>query len=203
MIFYDRPSTVRAFPSPGRCAPPALFTRWTLALAATLFGPATVTAPAHASTPAFPLICDITGYAPTGGITARVSGDALLVEWPGAEDELLRLGLRIVDGRPTIAQLAIRGEGESWTTIATDARIEFKITEGRDGPSLGALRSLGFSRQRCDDDADQARRAIAHRRSSKHPRFISRLAVRVRREEPTPLAPARDGAYETLGVSTT
>lgn len=143
MMFYDRPSTVQAFPSPGRCAPPAL--KWTLALAATLFAPATATALAQASTPAFPLMCDITGYAPTGGITARVSGDALLVEWPGAEDELLRLGLRIVDGRPTIAQLAIQGEGESWTTIATDARIEFKITEGLGGSAISNSFHFGNS----------------------------------------------------------
>jgi hypothetical protein len=105
-----------------------------------------VTALAQASTPASALICDFTAYAPRGGITAGVSGDVLLVQWPGAEDERLRLGLGIVDGRPAIAELAIQGEGKPWTTIVTDARIEFKITEGLrriSNQQLNPLRDLG------------------------------------------------------------
>jgi hypothetical protein len=117
-----------------------------VAVAVTLSAPATVTALAQSSTPTFPLVCDVTAYAPTGGVTARVSGDVLLVQWPGAEDERLRLGLSIVDGRPTIAQLAIQGEGGPWTTVATDASIEFKITEGLrriSNQQLDPLRDLG------------------------------------------------------------
>jgi hypothetical protein len=115
-------------------------------LAATLCSPAVVTALAQASPPASALICDFTAYAPRGGNTAGVSGDVLLVQWPGAEDERLRLGLGIVDGRPAIAELAIQGEGKPWTTIATDARIEFKITEGLrriSNQQLNPLRDLG------------------------------------------------------------
>ncbi len=108
--------------------------------------PASSTNPASSSDPVSPLACDLTAYTPTGGITARVSGDVLFVQWPGAEDELLRLGLSIVDGTPTIDELAIRREGQAWTTITTDTRIEFKITEGLrriSNQQLSPLRNLG------------------------------------------------------------
>ncbi len=136
----------RLLPPSGRRGWLSWVKKWTVALAAALSTPAAVAPLAQASTPAFPLVCDLTAYAPTGGITTRVAGDALLVQWTGAEDERLRLGLSIVDGRPTIAQLAIQGEREAWTTIATDARIEFKITEGLrriSNQQLNPLRDLG------------------------------------------------------------
>jgi len=85
---------------------------------------------AQVSSPTTPLICEFTSYAPTGAITARVSDGVLLVQWPGAEDEQLRLGLALTDGTPTIAELSIRDGRRAWVTLATDARVEFKITEG-------------------------------------------------------------------------
>jgi len=112
----------------------------------TLFAPASVTALTQVSSPASPLVCDLASYAPAGAITARVSDDILLVQWPGAENERLRLGLSIVDGTPTIAELAIRDGSESWAILATDAEIEFKITEGLrriSNQQLSPLRSLG------------------------------------------------------------
>ena len=127
MMFGFRPSCVPRVP-PKR--PRAPFEKWAVVLAITLSTPAGVTALAQASIPASPLVCDLTAYAPIGGITAHVLGDVLLVQWPGAEDERLRLGLSIVDGTPIIDELAIRDESQTWVTIATDARIEFKITEG-------------------------------------------------------------------------
>jgi len=146
MMFYDRPSPVQAFPRPGRSASPGSFAKWAAALALTLSSPAGLTGLVQGSIPAFPLACDLTSYAPTGAITARVSGDVLLVQWPGAGDEQLRLALTIVDGTPTISELALRGESEGWTTLATDARIEFKITEGLrriSNQQLTPLRNLG------------------------------------------------------------
>ena len=146
MMLYSRTSPVQAFLRPRRSAPPASLTKWTVALALILPTPASLTALAQASNPASPLVCDLGTYAPTGGITAVVSGDVLLVQWPGAEEELLRLGLSIVGGTPTIAELAIQGRGEPWATIATGARIEFKITEGLrriSNQQLNPLRDLG------------------------------------------------------------
>ena len=95
---------------------------------------------------ASPLMCDLTGYAPTGAITARLSDDALLLQWPGAGDEQLRLGLSIVDGTPTIAELAVQGGGDAWTTLATNAKVEFTVTEGFrriSNQELRPLRDLG------------------------------------------------------------
>ena len=122
------------------------FMKCTVVLAVTFSIPAGLTALSQAANPASPLVCDLTSYTPTGGITARVSGDVLLVQWPGTESERLRLGLSIVDGTPTIAELSIRVEGQAWATIATDAGIEFKITEGLrriSNQQLSPLRNLG------------------------------------------------------------
>ncbi len=93
-----------------------------------------------------PLMCDLAGYAPTSAITARLSGDVLLVQWPGAGEERLRLGLSIVDGTPTIAELAVQGDSDAWATLATDAKIEFTVTEGLrriSNQQLRPLRDLG------------------------------------------------------------
>ena len=130
MILHDQPFPEHAIPGPARSAPRRPLTKWTIALAVTLSAPGGGTALTQASAPASPLVCDLSTYAPTGGITARRSGDILFVEWPGAENERLRLGLSIVDGTPTVAELAMRDGSEAWVTLATDARIEFKITEG-------------------------------------------------------------------------
>ena len=135
-MLYDRPSPLqtnlrlKANPRPRRSAPSVSCAKWVVALAVTLSTPGSVTALAQTSTPASPLVCDLTAYTRTGGIAARVSGDVLLVEWPGAEGERLRLGLSIVDGTPTIAELALRGESEAWTTLATDAGIELWPSSG-------------------------------------------------------------------------
>ena len=143
MMFCVRPSCVPRVP-PKRLRAP--FEKWAVVLAITLSTPAGVTALAQTSIPASPLVCDLTAYAPIGGITAHVLGDVLLVQWPGAEDERLRLGLSIVNGTPIIDELAIRDESQTWVTIATDAKIEFKITEGLrriSNQQLSPLRNLG------------------------------------------------------------
>ncbi len=122
--------------------------------AAGLLAVATATAltqtPTLAQTPnaVSPLMCDLAGYAPTSAITARASEDLLLVQWPGAGDEQLRLGLSIVDGTPTIAELAVQSGGAAWTTLATDAKIEFTVTEGFrriSNQQLRPLRDLGVA----------------------------------------------------------
>ena len=146
MMLHDRPSPVKGISLTQRSVPVPSFAGFTVALAVTLSIPIGGMAFADKSIPAAPLVCDLTGYAPTGGISVRLSGDVLLVQWPGANDERLRLGLSIVDGTPTIAELAIRGAREAWTTLATDATIEFKITEGLrriSNQQLSPLRNLG------------------------------------------------------------
>jgi hypothetical protein len=113
--------------------------------AVTLFTPASMAALTQVFSPTSPLTCDLASYAPTGAITARVSDDVLLVQWPGAEEERLRLGLSIVDGTPTIAELAIRDGSKAWAILATDAKIEFEITEGLrriSNQQLSPLRNL-------------------------------------------------------------
>ena len=90
--------------------------------------------------------CDVSGDATRSGITATVIGETLAVEWEGASDERLRLRLGVVDRAPVITQLAIREGQSDWTTVLTDARLEFRIVEGRrriTNQQLAPLRSLG------------------------------------------------------------
>ena len=90
--------------------------------------------------------CDVSGNATRSGITATVTSETLAVEWEGAGDERLRLRLDVVDRAPVITQLAMRDGQSDWTTVLTDARVEFTIVEGRrriTNQQLAPLRSLG------------------------------------------------------------
>ena len=90
--------------------------------------------------------CDVSGNAARSGITATVTSETLAVEWEGAGDVRLRLRLDVVDRAPVITQLAMRDGQSDWTTVLTDARVEFTIVEGRrriTNQQLAPLRSLG------------------------------------------------------------
>jgi hypothetical protein len=100
---------------------------------------------AHVSPVPAPLTCDLSGYTPASGRSARMVGEALSVEWAGAGGERVRLALDLVDGAPTVRELAI-SEGGAWTTVATDLGIEFRIVEGLrriSNQQLSPLRALG------------------------------------------------------------
>jgi hypothetical protein len=93
-----------------------------------------------------PLTCDLSGHTPASGRSARMVGEALSVEWAGAGSERVRLALDLVDGAPTVRELAISEGGGAWTTVATDLGIEFRIVEGLrriSNQQLVPLRALG------------------------------------------------------------
>ncbi len=101
------------------------------------------------------LTCDLSGYTYDPGVAASFSTDLVAVEWDGAQDERLRLRLGVVDRRPVIVELSIRGP-DDWVVVVSDARFEFAIVEGFrriSNQQLAPLRALGV--ELTDDVVDR------------------------------------------------
>lgn len=77
-----------------------------------------------------PLSCSLTGYQSSPGLTAAVADDTLALTWDGDPGQEVRLRLMIVDGTPTIRDLAVRRKGTRWTTLANGVRPEFRVASG-------------------------------------------------------------------------
>ena len=87
--------------------------------------------------------CSLTGYKAASGLTAEVTGDALVVTWAGANSDQLRLRLTINSGTPTIQELAVKHAGGGWSTVGSNLTPEFDVVTGRrrmDQEQLPALK---------------------------------------------------------------
>ena len=69
-----------------------------------------------------PLTCNLTGYKAQAGVTASVSDNTLTLTWDGEKSDEVRMRLTVEGGTPTIKDLAVRGKGGQWTTLAANAR---------------------------------------------------------------------------------
>lgn len=76
------------------------------------------------------LSCNLSRYSSQTGLSASLAQNTLTVTWDGETDNEIRLRLTIVDGTPTIRELAVRPRGGQWTTLATDATPEFHVVTG-------------------------------------------------------------------------
>jgi hypothetical protein len=79
---------------------------------------------------AAPAPCDMTGYRPQPGLEAAVDNETLTVRWEGEGGNELRARSAIVDGVPTILELAVRTRGRPWTTLGRNLTPEFRVTTG-------------------------------------------------------------------------
>ena len=70
--------------------------------------------------------CDLTAYHAQPGLAAANGADGLTVSWAGERDR----ELAIEAGTPTIRDLSIRRKGAAWTTLAANARPEFRVVAG-------------------------------------------------------------------------
>src|SRR5690349_3272759 len=86
-----------------------------------------------------PLNCNLAGYRATPGLVATVANDVLSVSWKGDLADL-KISFAIDHGTPTIRQLAIRGKGGQWNTLATDVTPEFRVISGLRRVSAQQLR---------------------------------------------------------------
>jgi hypothetical protein len=76
------------------------------------------------------LNCTLIGYTAAPGLTASVANDTLTVSWNGDNGAELRMRLGVDRGTPTIRELAIRGRGGPWNTLATEVTPEFRVVSG-------------------------------------------------------------------------
>lgn len=77
------------------------------------------------------LNCDLGGYRAQPGLTAQLSGDALLVAWDGERGAQLRARFGIEQGRPLIRELAVKRQGGSFAALARDLLPGFSTVSGR------------------------------------------------------------------------
>ena len=77
-----------------------------------------------------PLTCSVAHYKASPGLTAAVSNNAATVTWDGDNRQELRLRLTIVNGTPTIQDLAIKRQGGTWTTLLSHAAPDFRVVSG-------------------------------------------------------------------------
>lgn len=87
-----------------------------------------------------PLNCTLTEYRAAPGLTASVANDTLTVSWKGDNGADLRMSLGIESGTATIRELAIRGKGGKWQTLATNVTPEFRVVSGLRRVSAQQLR---------------------------------------------------------------
>ncbi len=90
--------------------------------------------------------CDLTSYQSTSGIQATNANGGLRLEWSGTDNQQLQMDLAIENSEPFIRALQLRNEAGNWTTVLTDAHIEYDIVEGYrriSNQQLAPLRDLG------------------------------------------------------------
>lgn len=106
---------------------------------------AALLAPASAAF-ADPLACNFAAYQPAEGLSVTLADDTLSLVWAGAQPgEAVRLRLAVDQGRPVIRDLDIQ-RGGGWTTLARNARPEFRVVTGVrriTNQQLSPLRNLG------------------------------------------------------------
>jgi hypothetical protein len=93
------------------------------------------------------LNCDMHEYKPLDGITAEIKSGSIELVWQGARGQELRAAFSIRAGQPTIAELAVRKSGASWTSLGRNLIPEYEVTSGKRRLSeqqMAPLRALGI-----------------------------------------------------------
>ncbi len=86
--------------------------------------------PLARSASADPLTCNVAAYKAVAGLTAAADGRAVTLTWTGAKADELRMQLVVNGGTPTIAELATRKPGGTWTIMASNLSPEFRVISG-------------------------------------------------------------------------
>ena len=73
---------------------------------------------------------DMTGYHPQPGLEASSQDGGLTARWDGEKGQELLVKLAIVNGAPTVRELAARKKGGEWATIGRELVPEFSLTTG-------------------------------------------------------------------------
>ena len=98
-----------------------------------------------ASASAQTLQCNLGGFTPVAGIAASMTPDTLIVTWDGEQGQEARLRFGIVNGTPTIRDVAVRARGGAWKIAGANMTPDFRIAAGLrrvTGQQLQPLRGL-------------------------------------------------------------
>src|SRR3954454_4542667 len=77
-----------------------------------------------------PPTVDLTGYRPQPGLEATLEEEALALSWDGERQQQCLARFTILDGVPTVGELAVRKEGGNWITLGRNLNPEFGVTTG-------------------------------------------------------------------------
>ena len=88
-----------------------------------------------------PPTVDLTGYRPQPGLEATLEEEALALSWDGERQQQCLARFTILDGVPTVRELAVRKEGGDWITLG---RVRFPNSASR--PGCGAPGMVSRSR---------------------------------------------------------
>lgn len=77
-----------------------------------------------------PPTVDLTGYRPQPGLQAAKENDILTLRWEGESQQECLARFAIVDGVPTVTELAARKKGGEWVTLGRNLTPEFGVTTG-------------------------------------------------------------------------
>jgi hypothetical protein len=77
-----------------------------------------------------PPTVDLTGYRPQPGLEAALEQATLTVRWDGGNEQECLARLTVLDGVPTVRELAVRKKSGNWVTLGRDLVPEFGVTTG-------------------------------------------------------------------------
>src|ERR1700719_4173922 len=73
---------------------------------------------------------DMTGYRAQPGLVAVSEDGSVVVTWDGENGQELQVRFAVVDGTPTVRELAVRKKGGEWRTLGKNLVPEFGVTTG-------------------------------------------------------------------------
>ena len=84
----------------------------------------------HTSLLGDPLNCNMVKYFDQQGLIAAVQEDTLVITWNGKNQDELQIRFIIQDRIPTISQLAIRQDDNTWQVLASNFSPSFEVVSG-------------------------------------------------------------------------
>jgi len=76
------------------------------------------------------LSCTMTGFTPSAGLAASMTTDTLTVTWDGDQGQEGRLRFTLVNGTPTIRDVAVRAKGGAWKIAGSNMTPDFRVVTG-------------------------------------------------------------------------
>jgi hypothetical protein len=98
--------------------------------------------------------CDMHNYHPVDHMVAAADNTGVTLNWRGEAGADLRAHFVIKDGKPTVAELAIREQAADWLVLAENAVPDFQVTTGKRRISTAQLKILQQSHKDSPDNIE-------------------------------------------------